>query len=128
MPVASAITLADAVPANHVYSPVQVSTGRALLLNKATTIPASNEQLVLGFDLASARRPTDRILTQLAQPLEKTVDGTVVVRSTPRFVGDWVLPSDMTDAERNNFWTLVKNFIAHAMVQSYVRSRDPMYG
>lgn len=128
MPVASSITIADATPTNHVFSPVQVATGRALLLNKASTIPATNESLILGLDLASAKRSTDRVQTSLYMPFEKTVDGVVQVRSTARFIGDWIIPFDLTDAERNGFYTLVKNFFANAIVSSYVRSRDPMYG
>jgi hypothetical protein len=128
MPLASTVVIADATPTNHTFSPVQVSTQKALLLDKSTSIPASNKTMVLKFNLANANRATDRIRQELHAPIEQTIDFIVSVRSTPRFLADWVMPADMDDAERENFVAMVVSFIGHAITEAYARSRDPMYG
>lgn len=127
MPSTASLTIADSVPANHVYEPVQVTPAKALFLNKATSIPASNEQVVLGFNIATAARATDKVFTNLFMPFEKTVDGEILVRSTARFFGQWVTPADMSDQERADFVALVQNMIGHASVAGYVTDRDPFY-
>jgi predicted rRNA methylase YqxC with S4 and FtsJ domains len=129
MPTATTISIADSTPANHVFSPVQVSTGQALLLNRATSVTAAgNEQMVLGLSLASAKRRTDRVNIRLNVPHEETVDGVTTVRDVARFSADVVLPELMTQTERNHFAALVKSAMAHAIVAGYIANRDPLYG
>jgi hypothetical protein len=85
--------------------------------------------MVLGYSFANARRRTDKIQTRLNLPKEVTsAEGVVSVVSTARFIGEFIIPDDWTEAERADMYALVASLTGSTIVQSYVESRDPFYG
>lgn len=126
MPSASTITIADQVPTNHVFNPI--TTGATSFLETTTKATgATQESLVLQMDRSSTKRATDRVTVRLNVPFEQTVDGAVTVRSTARFIGEFVVPADCSSTERLMLATMVQNVLANSVVKGYVSSRDQLY-
>lgn len=127
MPAAANIVLADHVPANHTFKPISQSGNAFLHETSEMTIGGAERTLILELSRQSSTRATDRVTVRLNVPFEQTVDGVTSVRSTARFIGEVVMPSDMTATERSLFAALVKNALAHATVQGYMTNREPVY-
>lgn len=129
MPTAATIVVADSTPTNRTYSPVQISPALSMLLDKSTAnIAEGQAQIILGFSLGSTKRPTDRVVVRHNFPVEREVDGVWTVVATARFIGEWIVPTVMTQTERNHFEALCDNLVSHATVEGYVADRDPFYG
>lgn len=131
MPVPSTITIADATPTNHVYRPISIGdpSGNSTLINTESATNAGNRSMVLGYSFANAKRKTDKIQVRLNFPKEVTdSNGVVSVKSIGRFIGEYIIPDDWSETERGHFFASVKNLSAHAVVEGYVKSRDPFYG
>lgn len=128
MPSASNIVIADSVPVNRTYVPQQVGNGEATLVDKTTSsIIGGQSTLVLTFSPISSKRKTDRTGVRLNLPKVSSLGGVDSVDSTARFIGDFVVPETWTVLERNNFATLAGNAVKHALIQGYVKDRDPLY-
>jgi hypothetical protein len=128
MPVPSTITIADATPTNHDFFPVaKNAAGTWLLLNREAVTAAGAPRLELGFSLANRNRATDKVHVKFVHPFEAEVDGVTVVQSTPLFDGSFVIPADLTVAQRERFAKMAANVVLHTIVQGMVKSRDPMY-
>lgn len=127
MPSAATVTLTDAVPANHDFDPVSVDSKRTLLMNRESTTSAGNMQLILSFSPANASRPTNRVGIRLNVPYEHVVDDITRVSHTARFVGEFVLPEELTSAQRDDIAAMVQDALGEANVIGYVKSLDPMW-
>lgn len=131
MPAPTTISIADATPTAHVYRPISIGdvNGNSTLINTESTTNAGNRSMVLGYSFASPKRRTDKVQVRLNFPKEVTdTEGNVVVKSTGRFIGEYIIPDDWSETERSHFFASVKNLAAHAVVEAYVKSRDPFYG
>lgn len=111
--------------ANQTFAPVKRDGGRLSFLNKVGSVAAAFKSVVLGYDLHSARRKTDKVTLDLDFPLERTENGVVTASNVARGRVSLVLPDVMTDAERTAFYNLLKNGVAHAAFLGYVNG-DPM--
>ncbi len=129
MPSAQTITLADgqATPVNHQFRPVSVERGQTLLVNEESASSAGQMNLILSYDRRKPSRPTDRIRVQLNIPIEQTVDGVVKVAHTARFDGSFVLPEELTAAQRDDLAAFARNALSDAIIAGYVENLDPMY-
>lgn len=128
MPSATTIVLADSVPANHNFDPVQIDPENSLFLERDTPSTSGGFWgLRLTFSRANSGRPTDRVGVRLDVPYEQTVDGIVQIADTARFQGSFTLPTTMTATNRADFAALVKNALAHADVLGYIEDLEPVY-
>lgn len=131
MPSATSITLADgqATPVNHVFEPVSVVPGQALLVNRDSTTAAGQKELIVSYDRAKTGRKTDRIKLRLNIPIEATSTdtGQTYVAHTARFSCDVVLPDELTASERADVAAFVKNALADSVLNGYISDLDPMY-
>lgn len=128
MPAAANIVIADSVPANHTFEPVEISPSNSLFLER--TIPstaAGFEGLRLQFTRSASGRPTDRVGVRLDVPIEQTIDGIVSVHSVARFSGTITLPDSMSGTQRLNFATMLQNIFANSVVKGYVSNLAPVY-
>lgn len=126
MPAAASITLADNVPANHVFNPISIGkTG--LFETTEMSIGAAERQLILELSRASSSRVTDHVIVRLNFPFTQTVEGTVSVRDTARFEAKFVLPSSMSSTERLLVATVVANAFDNAVIKGYVTNREPVW-
>lgn len=121
------MTIADATPTDHDFSPVSVGLGNTLLINREALTAAGQMKVMLGLDLASPKRATNRVDVRFDHPFESTVEGVTSVTKTARFFGQWVLPQDLTVAEQLRFATMVKSLVNDARVAEYVEGLDPSY-
>lgn len=130
MAVAANIVVNDATPTARTFAPVQVSPGRSVLFEKTVAATAAGmANVVLDFSLASPKRKTDRVSVRVNMPKEVTdVNGVVTIAGTARYEGTWVIPDVFTTTDRGHFEAIVDNLVSHAVVEGYVKSRDPMYG
>lgn len=129
MPSAANIVLADSVPANHTYNPIEGDSSDFLLLERGvSTTSAGNASLRLNFSRATSGRPTNRVQIRMDFPYEQTVDGVTKVYDVARFQGIFTLPETMTDLQRANVYALVKNAFANAVVTGYVEDLEPIWG
>lgn len=124
MAAAANIVLADHVPANHTFLPIDIKASLSLYETSEASIGAAEKQLLLGIDRASSKRATDRVAVRLNVPFEQTVEGTVSVRDTARFIGEWILPASMTPTERSLFQKLAQNAVAHAVAALLITNRE----
>lgn len=128
MPTATNIVIADSVPANHTFVPIEVSPGNSLFLERATPNTSGGAWgLRLTFSKGNDGRPTDRVGVRLDVPYEQQVDGVYVVHDTARFSGTFTLPTTMTGLNRADFMALVINALSHADVKGYVEDLEPVH-
>lgn len=127
MPAIANVVIADATPANKTLYPISASVASSKFMERAANVAAGNRILELKMSLATAQRLTDRATVLYARPYEVQTAGVWGVASTARFAGEFVIPTDMPATERGHFWAEVKNLVALAMIQSYVKDRDPCY-
>jgi hypothetical protein len=128
MPAASTITIADSVPANHVFNPQSATPGDAVFLNRNGNSVAAAEVLKLKYSAATSQRATDRINIRLQDPLERgdAVNGYTIAGSC-LFDGDIVIPAQATATERANFAALVKNALANAVINNYIGTGEVVW-
>lgn len=125
MPQASSITLSDGTN-DHVFTPIGTND-KALFECRDSATSAGFETMILALDRAKTGRPTNKANLRLSQPIEMTADGVVTVRSTPRFIGDFVLPDDMTAAERLAFGNLAIAMLTNAVVKGYFTTLEVVW-
>jgi len=127
MPQASSVVLNDGT-VNHTFVPVAVSPEKSVFVDRSAATGAGSPSLVLGFDGSKPARLTNKISIRLNQPLEYTVDGVVLIKSTIRFQGEYVLPDGLTSAERIAFNNMVQAAVSVAGIAGYVDSLEPYWG
>lgn len=127
MPAISNVVVADATPTNHTLYPLSASIASSRFNERAANTVAGNRSLEIKLALANATRPTDRVTVLYAAPYEVLLDGAYVVNDIMRFSGEFVLATSIPSGIREDFATEVKNLMAHALLMSYVRDRDPCY-
>lgn len=128
MAAASNIVLADSVPANHTFEPIEVDPANALFLQRATAATSAGfEALRLTFSRSSSGRPTNRIGIRLDVPYEQTVDGVTTVYDTARMQTTITCPEKMTAQQRLDFATLIQSAMAHATVKAYTSTLSPVW-
>jgi hypothetical protein len=126
MAAAAAIVLADHVPTNHTFNPIE--TGKTSLFEtREMAIPAAEKQLILQLSRASSARHTDRITERLNIPFMQTVDGVNSVRSTARVETTIVIPDDCSSDERALVQRLYENMAVNPVVRLYVTTREQVW-
>jgi len=129
MPVAANIVVADHVPTNHTFNPLDITTGNALFAERAIAATSAGFELLrLLFSKSTTRRPTDKTTIRLDMPLEQVVDGVTVVYATARFDGNFTLPDVMTSTQKLKFGALVRNVFAHATVRGVYETGETVWG
>jgi hypothetical protein len=129
MPAASAISIDDgkATPVTHTFVPQQISPSESTFVDKDSVTSAGQKQLIIGFSPRSTKRSTDRVKVRLNMPIESTVDTVTAVAYTGRMSSDFVIPDQMTLAERTDFAALCANAISHAIIQGNIVDLEPVY-
>lgn len=132
----AALTLADSVPANHTFSPVNIdSTGIAKWADRSGGI-------ALGFPVVtlSLRSPTKasrnyKLTAKVVTPvLEVTSPSTATgIQPAPTKAYDLlatidiVLPERSTALQRNDLLAYFKNFLGNAVITNAVASFESVY-
>lgn len=131
MPALASVVINDGAgtPVAQTFAPLSSTVNQTILVNRIGNTAAGHRTLILGYDAAKASRSTHRVSVRLNYPVEvlDSTTGQYKVTHTGRFSGDFVIPDQMTALERDHLAALVKNAIAHAVVNGYVSDLDPMY-
>jgi hypothetical protein len=129
MPNASAISIDDgqATPVSHTFTPSVVTPSSSTFVDRDSATSAGSKRIHLGFSPQSAKRETDRLSVRIDVPYEQTVDGVTSVAYTARFSGDIVLPSQMTQAQRDDMAAFIQNAFGHSVIVGMVTDLDPVY-
>jgi len=128
MPTAVAISLSNAVPTAIVFSPQKIGTPNAVYsANSFSTTSAGRPILQMGLTPAVAKRPTSHVDYSLSLPFEHVVDGITKVAFTARSKGQFTLPEEMSDTDRDNFLAMNVDLIAEAIMSAYVKDLEPAY-
>lgn len=127
MPTASAITLTDLNTLDHVFTPRNISGTKALFTNGASNTIGGEEQLILSLDRANVNRTTTKVNVRLNVPIEHQVDGVYVVDDIARLNADIIVPSSLTDAQRDVLASLIEKAFSNATVKGYIEDGEPVY-
>lgn len=126
---AAVIVLADSVPANRNYNPVNVSGNVAVHTDTATALtPAGQSSFSLKL------RPATNTLARkvdldFALPVEytDTNTGNILTKDTFRHVSYTLVPPNATALQIANFEALVRNLYGHATYKAYVKNGEPEF-
>lgn len=124
MPSAASIAIADSVPVTRNYPPSSVSGYVASHVDVSTAAtPAGQSSFTLKLKPATTT-VARRVDMTFVLPVEYTdsTTGNILVKDTFRFSGGWVVPPSATALQVANFEALVRNLIANATVQGYVKT------
>lgn len=127
MPAIANIVVADATPANHTFVPQQAAMALSTWMETAAATYEGNARIAVTMSPPSKARATTRERLTLAVPFERTVESVVTVPDTIIFTLDAVIPSACSAAEALKAYTMLKNLVAHSVVQAYIASREPVY-
>jgi hypothetical protein len=127
MPAIANIVVADATPTNHTLVPLAASMQSSMWAETTATNYEGNVRLNLGMSPPSSQRPTTRNTLSFHVPMERTVDGVIVVEDVVLFTVSQVVAKTCSAAEALKAYTLFKNLVAHTTVQSYFAGREPVY-
>lgn len=127
MPAISNIVVADATPANHTFLPQQAALALSTWAAREAATFEGNPRLAVSMSNPSKVRPTSRIKINFTLPFERTVDGLISVPDTIIYTVEAVVPAACSDAEALKGFTMLKNLVAHTVIQSYLASREPTW-
>lgn len=123
----AAITLADSIPANHVYNPSSIdANGVAHLYTVGSNGFDSREQISLLVKLPKAGGSVARVTAKVSLPIMDTVDTALKVGEAIGTV-EFVMPKQATQAQREMLLALVKAFLANASVTAAVSTLESIY-
>lgn len=129
MATASDITLStDESTGTSVFKPLTKSEGRVFFVARDDDISAASRTLSLLFRPESNTRQTNRFNASLAMPLKRSDGGspaTYTASDVARFNGEWVLPSNMSAAERAELGIMVRDLVAETAVEAATDDLDP---
>lgn len=122
-----AIVLTDSVPVNRTFNPLSEQGGTVAYADRGTNATVSGQgELVLQYSRATPQRPTTRITIRISDPKEDTVDGHLKAIAIPRFIGEFIIPSEgMLKLDRENLLALVVSALSSATMASYVEDLVP---
>lgn len=128
MSAASQLSINDATPTAHLFDPVSVTPNLTLWRNTTdASTSATEEQVGASLSRANSSRDTNKAKLTLSVPYEQTVDGAVVTRSVARMNVEFILPDDMSGAERTDFGAIARNFLADADIKAYYEDLIPVW-
>lgn len=116
-----------ATPVAKSFAPEGVSPAESSFTERSAAVSAGFTRISVRYSKASSSRPTNRVDFDLDLPVLSTVNGISTVAYVGRFKGYFVLPDQMTAAERADLHAFVANGLANTTVKAVVKDLDPMY-
>jgi len=116
-----------ATPVARSFAPERVGPENSVFVERTSGVSAGYKKLAVRFSAASAKRATNRVDIDLDLPVLQTISGVSTVAYVGRFKGYFVLPDQMTAAERADIAAFVANALDNTAVRAVVKDLDPMY-
>ncbi len=129
MPAIAAISINDAktTPVAHVYTPVRTDGSKAVLANRAASIPAGFETITLEIREPASASGAYRLIGKATWPTVASVNGldTVVRVDSASFEINCSQQSSVQD--RKDRAKLLSNLFAHATFVAMIEGPEPLY-
>lgn len=128
MATASNLTLNYDATNSDVFKPQVKREGHVSYVSHDEDIAAASKRVESDFKPITAARPVQRVKQTLSFPLKRSDGGSPAVytaSNVARFIGEWVLPDSMSDAEKLEFDYQVESLIAEATMRLARRESDP---
>lgn len=116
-----------ATPVAKSFAPERVGSELSTFTERSAAVSAGFTRLMVSYSAASSKRATNRVDIDLDLPVLSTVNGVSTVAYIGRFKGYFVLPDQMTAAERADLHAFVANGLDNALVKAVIKDLDPMY-
>lgn len=126
MTTAADLELADSVPENHLFVPIEAGLKLARWVDRDGTTSAGSKQAKASLSESSGNRPTNRVLLSLEIPREKTVDGVTTVYATDRVNMEFILHETDTELMREDVHALASSLLNHADIKKYITKLEPV--
>lgn len=116
-----------ATPVAKSFAPERVAPENTVFTERSAAVSAGFTRLAIRYSAASAKRASNRVDVDLDLPVLTTVNGVSTVAYTGRFKGYFVLPDQMTAAERADMHAFVANGLNNAVIKGVIKDLDPLY-
>lgn len=116
-----------ATPVAKSFAPEAVAPTMSTFTERSAGVSAGFIRLSVGLSPASSKRASNRVDVSLDLPVLSTVNGVSQVAYTARFKGYFVLPDQMTAAERADVAAFVANALDVTSIRSVIKDLDPLY-
>lgn len=122
-----AINNGAATPVAKSFSPEKVTPDAATFTERTALSSAGFLRLTAGLSPANGGRKTNRVNIEFSMPVLASVNGVNSVAYTGLFKGYFVIPDQMTSAERADLAAFVANALDNAQIRAIVKDLDPLY-
>lgn len=116
-----------ATPVAKTFSPERVAPEQSVFVERTSGVSAGFLRLGIEYSAASGARSTNRMNIRFDFPVLQTVNGISTVAYTGRFQGSFVIPDQMTAAERADLAAYVANALDATAIRAIVKDLDPMF-
>lgn len=116
-----------ATPVAKSFAPEQVGPSLSTFTERSATSSVGFLRFGIGLSPASSKRATNRVDISFEMPVMQTVNGVNSVAYKALFKGYFVLPDQMTAAERADIAAFVANAFDNTQVRAVIKDLDPMY-
>lgn len=114
-------------PVNKSFAPERVAPELSSFVERSAPASAGYVRLSVGLNPATSQRPTNRIPVRLDHPVLQTANGVSTVAYVGRFVGEFIIPDQMTSAERADLHAFAANALDNALIKGAIKDLDPLY-
>lgn len=114
-------------PVAKIFAPEAVAPTLSSFTERSAGVSAGFIRLSVGLSPASSKRASNRVDVSLDLPVLRTINGVSTVAYTARFKGYFVLPDQMTGAERADIAAFVANALDNTQVRAVIKDLDPLY-
>jgi hypothetical protein len=129
MPQLAAIAVADgaASPVTHTFSPTTSNGQKALLHNRAASLPRGYESLNVEVTQPGSATAAYRVIGSFLLPTVASVEGldTVVRQNKVDFTFNF--SQDSTEQDRKNARVMLANLLANALITTVIEKLEPLY-
>lgn len=119
------LVLADSVPANHTFVPVESGLKLSRWVDRDGITSAGSKVAKASLSESSKARETNRVLLSLEIPREQTADGVTTVYATDRVNMEFILHETDTVLMRTNVHALASSMLNHADIKKYITILEP---
>lgn len=114
-------------PVAKSFAPEQVSPALSTFTERTSASSAGFFRLGISLSPASSKRLTNRVNVDFDMPVMQTINGISTVAYVGRFKGYFVIPDQMTAAERADLAAFVANSLDNTQIRAVIKDLDPLY-
>lgn len=129
MPSVSNLTVNDgeATPVAVTFHPESIGNGNATFRDDRQGQSILMPRIIVNLSLASANRPSNRVVYRVNYPVKRTVDGADVLDYTCRSETNFILPDRATTQDRQNLLAFHVNGLSDSQIMAVIRDVLPIY-